>query len=307
MFKKSRIAFILVAIAMLSVLISACGSTDTGSGSSTPAATTAAAGPNCQNGSLTFDGSTALYPLAKAVANKYQDACSGATITPKESGSGTGLKAASDNTVQIGNSDIFADPTKYTGLVDHQVAIVVFSVVINAQVTGVTNLTSQQLTDIYTGKTTNWKTVGGPDLPIVTVSRAAGSGTRATFDKYVLGGATEQSGSSSLTASQSSDLSTAVKNTAGALGYVATFYAKQNGLTTIKIDGASDDDANVKDNSYKFWAIEHMYTKGTATGLAKAFIDYISGDSADVQAARQQNGFLALSFASSSAIAAHQA
>lgn len=302
MFKKARVVFLLVALAMLSALISACGSSSTAS-SSTP---TAAAGPNCQKGSISFDGSTALYPLAKAVANKYQDACTGATITPKQSGSSAGLKSASDGTVQIGNSDIFADATKYPGLVDHQVAAVVFSVVLNSKVTGVTNLTTQQIIDIYSGKTTNWKDVGGPDLGIVTVSRATGSGTRVTFDTYVLNGGTEATGSSNVIASQSSDLSKAVSDTAGSIGYVTTFYAKQNKLTTIKIDGVADDDANVKNNSYKFWNIEHMYTKGAATGLTQAFIDYISGNSDDVQSTRTSNGFLALSYLDPSATAAKQ-
>jgi phosphate transport system substrate-binding protein len=296
MSQKARVAFLLVVFAMLATLISACGS-DT-AGSSTPTA----AGPTCADGAMTFDGSTALFPLARDVANKYQDACSGATITAKSSGSGAGLKAVSDGTVQIGNSDIFADAKKYPGLVDHQVAVVVFSVVLNPQVTGVTNLTTQQLIAIYTGKTKNWKDVGGPDLPIVTVSRKAGSGTRATFGQYILGGAEEATGSSNIVADQSSDLSTSVKNTKGAIGYVGTFYAKQNSLTTIKIDGVTDEDANVKNNSYKFWNIEHMYTKGVATGLTKDFIDYMTSDSPDVVAARQKNGFLAISYMDKSAL-----
>src|SRR2546421_479544 len=183
MFKKSRIIFFLVTFAMLSALISACDS------SSSSAHTIA--GQNCQKGSITFDGSTALYPLANAVASKYQDACSEATITPKQSESSAGLKAANDGTVQIGNSDTFADAKTYPALIDHQVAAVVFSVVLNPQVTGVTNLSSQQLIDIYAGTTTNWKDIGGPDLGIVRISRSVGSGTRATFEQYVLNGGSE--------------------------------------------------------------------------------------------------------------------
>jgi phosphate transport system substrate-binding protein len=309
MFKRSRVAFLVVALVMLCALISACGGTTDNptptptSGSPTAAA---AAGPKCETGSVTFDGSTALYPLANDVAGIYQDACNGATITAKQSGSGAGLQAAVDGTAQIGNSDIFADATKYPGLVDHQVAVVVFSVVINPGVTGVTNLSTQQLIDIYSGKITNWKDVNGPDKAIVTVSRKAGSGTRVTFDQYVLNGGTEATGSGNLIADQSSDLSTAVKGTDGAIGYVGTFYAKKNGLTTIKIDGISDEDANVKNNSYKFWNIEHMYTKGEATGLAKAFIEYVAGDHDKVVASRQKNGFLALSFLDAAAKAAKQ-
>lgn len=300
-----------MAFAMLCALISACGETSSGSTTPTATGTTVAAGPNCVNGSITFDGSTALYPLANGVANAYQDACSGATITAKQSGSGAGLSAAAAGTVDIGNSDIFAGAST-PGLSDNQVAVVVFSVVLNGHVTGVTNLTHQQLIDIYTGKDTNWNQVGGPNLPIVTVSRSPGSGTRATFDQYILnGGSTtptnvEATGSSNLVASQSSDLSTDVKNTSGAIGYVASFYAKQNGLHTIQIDGVSDDSANVENNTYPLWNIEHMYTKGAATGLAKAFIDYVKGNAPEVVSARQANGFLALGDMQQSALTAKQ-
>jgi phosphate transport system substrate-binding protein len=308
MLKNLRLAIVLVALAMFSVFISACGGNgDTGSGGSTPAATSAPKQPVCVSGNITFDGSTALYPLANDVANKYQDACNGATITAKQSGSGTGMSGAANGTIQIGNSDVFADPAKTPGLVDHQVAVVVFSVILNADVTGVTNLTSQQITDIYTGKITNWKDVGGNDKQIVTVSRTPGSGTRVTFDQYVLqGGATEAGGSSNVTANTSGDVASTVKSTSGSIAYVATSYAKKNNLQTIKIDGFDDSDANVKTNTYKFWNVEHMYTKGEATGLAKAFIDYMASNASEVQALRVQDGFIALSDMQQSALAAKQ-
>ena len=69
---------------------------------------------------------------------------------------------------------------------------------VNKDVTagGVKNLTKQQLTDIFTGKITNWKEVGGADESIVLITRPESSGTRATFKKYALGGATEASNKS---------------------------------------------------------------------------------------------------------------
>ncbi len=309
MFKKSRIAILLVTAAMLSVMLAACGGdsgSSSGSGNATSTATAAAKGPTCANGNIAFDGSTALYPLANDVAGKYQDKCSGATITPKQSGSTAGLQAANDGTVAIGNSDIFADKTKFPDLQDNQVAVVVFSVILNKDVTGVTNLTSQQLADIYTGKVTNWKDVGGPDKQITTISRKPGSGTRVTFDTYVLNGATEKSDASTVTANSSSDVSTTIGNTSGALAYDTSFYAKKQNLTTIKIDGDDASDENVKINKYKFWNIEHMYTKGAPKELAKNFIDYMKSDDADVVASRKNNGFLGLSFMDKAALDAKQ-
>ncbi len=307
MFKKGRIAAILASLAMLGIIISACGSSNTSSstsGNSTQQGATQ--GPQCVNGSVTFDGSTALFPLANDVANAYTDKCNGAIITPKQSGSSAGLAAASNGSVTIGNSDIFADPAKYPGLVDHQVAVVVFSVVLNKDVTDVTNLTSQQITEIYTGKITNWKEVGGPNLPIVTIYRKPGSGTRVTFDTYVLNGATEKTDAASINGDSSGDVATVVAQTSGGIAYMATSYAQTKKLTAIKIDGVDNSDTNVKNNTYKFWNVEHMYTKGVVTGLPKVFIDYISSNSSEVVSARKKDGFLVLGDLTQAAITAKQ-
>jgi len=306
MFKKGRIAVILALLVALGIIISACGPSNSSSNSGNSTSQGATQGPQCANGSLTFDGSTALFPLANDVANAYTDKCNGATITPKQSGSSAGLVAASNGSVAIGNSDIFADPTKYPGLVDHQVAVVVFSVVLNKDVTDVTNLTSQQITNIYTGKIKNWKEVGGPNLPIVTIYRKPGSGTRVTFDTYVLNGATEKTDAASINGDSSGDVATVVSQTSGGIAYVATSYAQTKKLTTIKIDGVDDSEANAKNNTYKFWNVEHMYTKGNVTGLPKAFIDYIQSDDPEVVSARKKDGFLVLSDLTSAALSAKQ-
>jgi phosphate transport system substrate-binding protein len=251
-------------------------------------------------GTLQVTGSTALQPLAKAVATQYQSKCNGANITVGGGGSSTGLQHAQDGSSGIGNSDVFADKIRYPGLVDNQVAVVVFSVVINSKVTGVTNLTSAQLKAIYTGQVKNWQQLGGPNLQIVPVSRPAGSGTRLTFEQYILG--TKEALSGNPVAASSGEVAKTVQQTDGAVSYVATAYAKQNGLTTIKIDGVDDSNANVQNNSYKFWNIEHMYTKGDASGLAKAFIDYVKSPA--MTKIRQQQGFLDITTMSQAAIAA---
>ena len=277
MFKKLRVAFLLAAVVVLSALISACGASTGGTTSTTPTATLAKA--TCVSGTLQVTGSTALQPLVQDVANEYQKQCSGAKITVNGGGSGTGLKNVSEGSSDIGNSDVYANATKYPGLVDQQVAVVVFSVV---------------LKDIYTGVATNWKTFGGPDLPIVPVSRPAGSGTRVTFETYVLG--TKENlppGSNNPSASTSGEVATTVGQTDGAVSYVATDFAKKNNLDVVKLDGADDSDANVKNNTYKFWNVEHMYTKGQPSALAKALIDYIKSNA--TASIRQKDGFIDIS------------
>ncbi len=307
MSKQLRIAIILCAFAMLSVLISACGG-DTGGQAPTSAGSSATKAPassggstaTCATGTIQATGSTALQPLVKAVATDYQKKCSNANITIGGGGSSTGLKNAQDGSSAIGDSDIFADKAKYPDIVDNQVAVVVFSIVINSKVTGVTNLTSAQMKDIYTGKTKNWSALGGPNLPIVAVSRPAGSGTRVTFETFVLGA--KESITGNPVASSSGEVANTVNQTDGAVSYVASDFAKKNNLTVVKLDGNDDSDANVMNNTYKFWNIEHMYTKGAASGLAMSFIDFVKGP--DEAANRLQQGFLDISKMSADAITA---
>jgi len=301
MLKKGRVVFLLTALVMLSALISACGSSSTTSTSSTTLGTPGAY--NCEQGNLTAAGSTALEPLVSAVAKKYEAKCSGAKITVNLGGSGTGLANAENGSADIGNSDIFSK-TGQGDLVDHQVAVVVFDLIINSKVTGVTNLTTDQVKGIYSGKITNWKDLGGPDLGIVVVSRPTSSGTRATFQNYVLGTVETITGPSNLSTDSTGTVVKNVQQTDGAIGYAASGPVKQAGLTVLKIDNYDASVANVKTNSYKFWNIEHMYTKGQAKPLAQALIDYMASD--DGKAAAQSLDFLAISDVPDTALKTHQ-
>lgn len=304
MLKSWRVALFLLAAMSMSLVISACGGGSSGSGSSSAPTTLGTPGSyNCEQGQITASGSTALAPLVKAVATKYEAKCQGASITVNLGGSGTGLGQVFAGSVDIGNSDIFAKPAQ-TGLVDHQVAVVVFAVIVNSNV-GVKNLTTAQLQGIYSGKITNWNQVNGPNLKIVVVSRPASSGTRATFQQYVIGGPETISGPASLTTDSTSTVIQNVAQNPGSIGYAATGpVQKATGVTVVSIDGSAPTSDLVESNAYKFWGFEHMYTKGTPKPLAQALIDYIA--SSDGTQAAASLGFLPTSSISASAAAAHE-
>ena len=261
----------------------------TATASAAPATPTAAATINCVTGSITAAGSTALQPLISAAATNYGKACPGATVTVNGGGSGTGLSQVAQGAVQIGDSDVTAESKLATPdaakLVDHIVARQGWIVVTNLDVTGVTNLTTQQNIDIWTGKDKNWSAVGGPNLPIVLIFRPASSGTRSTFKKLVLGGATEATGGQTLTEDSNGAVTTAVTKTNGAVSVIGFAYyndpANKPLLNGVQLDGIDATVANMAGGTYKLAADGHMYTNGQPTGLTAAFLAYMMGP--DVQ------------------------
>ena len=152
-----------------------------------------------------------------------------------------------------------------------------FALVVNEDVT-VDNLTIEQIQDIFTGKVTNWKELGGSDLAINVVNRSKSSGTRATFKDTILKDKDEKEGLG-LTQDSTSAAKKTVKDTSGAISYVALSNlrndSEKEGLKLLKINGVDPTTENITSNKYPFWAYEYMITKGEPTGAVKAYIDYI--------------------------------
>lgn len=229
-----------------------------------------------QGESITAVGSSALQPLVETVAETYQSENPGKFINVQGGGSGTGLSQVQSGAVEIGNSDLFAEEKSgidASALIDHRVAVVGITPIVNKEV-GIDNISMEDLKKVFTGELTNWKQLGGKDQPIVILNRAAGSGTRATFEKWVLDGETA-------IRSQEQDSSGMVRqivaDTPGAISYVAFSYVSKD-VDTLKIDGVEPTDKNVTTNDWTIWAYEHMYTRKETSQLTKDFLAYILSD-----------------------------
>jgi phosphate transport system substrate-binding protein len=263
----------LAAAAMLSFSLAACGSTSDSTASST--ASTNASVDTSVSGSITAVGSTALQPLVEAAAEQYMGENPNVTITVQGGGSGQGLTQVSQGAVQIGNSDVEAADKNIddSNLTDNKVCVVGFAPVVNKEV-GVTDITSQELVDIFTGKITNWSELGGADQEIVVINRASGSGTRASFEKYALNGETPVSGQEQ---DSSGTVLKMVAETPGSISYLAFSYVDDT-VTALSIDGVEPTDENVTTGKWNIWSYEHMYTAKNADGATQAFIDYMNSD-----------------------------
>lgn len=253
---QSRAAAVLAALLILP--LTACG----GGGNSKSSA-----------GGIAVAGSTALLPLVKQAAVDYQTKHPDVKISVSGGGSLVGITQAAQKAVDIGDSDIEA--LNQPELVDHQVAVVTFAVVVNPKA-GVKNLTTQQLRGIFTGAVANFKQAGGADQQITVINRPRSSGTRAVFVKNILGGT--QPTESGLTQDSSGTVATMVAQTPGAISYVSTSYVHPGQMQAVSIDGVSPAAANVQSGKYKYWSYEHMFTNGQPSAQVADFINYVKTD-----------------------------
>lgn len=223
--------------------------------------------------SINAVGSSAMQPLVEAGGEQYSSLHTGKFINVQGGGSGTGLSQVQAGAVEIGNSDLFAEEKqgiKAKELVDHKVAVVGTVPIVNKEV-GLDNIKMSDLKKVFQGDVTNWKEVGGKNLPIVLINRASGSGSRYTFEQWVLDG---EESKQSQEQESTGMVRQIVSTTPGAISYVAFSYVTED-VHPLKIDQIEPTEENVKQNKWPIWSYEHMYTKGEPTGLTKEFLAFM--------------------------------
>jgi phosphate transport system substrate-binding protein len=240
-------------------------------------------------GKIVVNGSSALLPLTLQAANEFKKLNPKVKISASAAGSITGPQSVKKGIADIGAVDWDASTDvpgfkKFDGQVANKVAVIPFAAVVNTGVK-VDSLTTKQLQDIFSGKVTNWKDVGGSDGDIIVVNRAFGSGTRVNFQMKALAGSDFLSkGSKYKEVKSSGDMKTAIETTPNAIGYIDLVYVTSK-MKAVKVNGVAPSEANVINGTYKVWGFGYYMTKGQPTGAVKAFIEYIQG-------AKFQNGSL---------------
>ncbi len=255
---------ILISMLVLTMLFTACGQ----GGSQ-------ASGPAGPAGQISVAGSTTVQPLAEKLAESYSAANPQIQIDVQGGGTSVGVKSAGEGAVDVGTASrelAAEEKAQYPDLQVYEIALDGIAVVVNPDVP-VADLTKEQVRDIFSGKTTNWKELGGPDKPILVVSREEGSGTRGAFEELVMDKESPIVATAILQPSNGA-IRTTVSTTPDSIGYLSFGYL-DNTVRALKIGGVEATEANVVDKTYPISRPLLMLTRGEPTGAVKAWLDWI--------------------------------
>ena len=269
---------VIVFLLLLSILLISCGSSSTDTSSASPAQY------------IENKGSDTIVNLALAWAETYQAEFPDVRISVTGGGSGTGIAALINGTVDIANAsrkikdeELTEAQSKGVDPLEHIIARDAIAVIVNPE-NPVNELTLQQIADIYSGKITNWREVGGEDRPIVKLSRETNSGTHVYFLETVLRLGDKENktlfSTDTLLLPSSEGIIAEVRQNPNAIGYDGLGYvpddlkmiaiAKETGGTYVLPAIAT-----VNDKTYPIARDLYMYTNGEPTGAVKEYLDWI--------------------------------
>ena len=232
------------------------------------------------SGSVSTDGSTSMEEVIGALGEQFQ-ADTGVSVTYNPTGSGSGIEAVKNGSRDIGlSSRALKDEEKAAGLTETTVALDGIAIIVNAE-NPVTDLSIDQIAQIYTGAVTDWADMGGTAGTIAVIGRESGSGTRDGFESIT---GTEDACVLAQELSSTGAVIEAVRTTPGAIGYASLSAVEgQEGITVLTVDGVAPSEETVLDGSY---AIQRPFVFVTRTDealsdAAQAFFDFATSTDAN--------------------------
>ena len=250
------------------------------SSSVTPAGTSEAGTdtPAVLSGTVATDGSTSMEKVIGSLGEDFQNKNSGVAFTYNPTGSGSGITAVAEGNCDIGlSSRSLKDEEKEKGLQETVLALDGIAVVVNPG-NPVSDLTIEQIAEIYTGKITNWSEVGGADGEIVVIGREAGSGTRDGFESIT---GTKDACVLRQELTSTGDVIATVAGNENAIGYASLSSVKDN-VSAVMVNGVAASAETVLDGTY---AIQRPFVLVTRSGeelsdVVQAFMDYALSEEA---------------------------
>jgi len=228
--------------------------------------------------SIVIKGSTTVLPVVQAAVEAHMKANPGVQISVSGGGSGEGIKAIVDKTADIAMSSraIREEETKLAksrgvNPVGHVVAFDAIIPIVHPR-NKVSNLTIDQLSQIYQGNITNWKEVGGDDLRIVAISRDSSSGTFESWDHFVMKKAKVTPRAQMLASNGA--VATAVAKNRHAIAYVGIAYLNKN-VKALSVNGVKGTAEAALSKEYPLARELYVYTDGEPKGETAKFIAFL--------------------------------
>ncbi|CAD7772357.1 PBP superfamily domain protein [Candidatus Methanoperedenaceae archaeon GB37] len=225
---------------------------------------------------LQIAGSTTVLPIAEECARIFMEKHPGSRIDVAGGGSSHGIKSVADGTVDIGTASRNLKDSEreaHPELLPHAIARDGVAVIVHPS-NPITGLTMEELQQIYTGKITNWKDLGGDDAGIVVVSREEGSGTRDCFESTVMKPIDEEITQGAIIQDSNGKVRATVAGNRDAIGFLSLGYVNDQ-VKALTLNGVEPTVATVLNGEYPISRTLWMITKGEPDRDEKAFLDFV--------------------------------
>ena len=280
----------LLSLTLCAGLFAGCSNSGSGTPSAEPTQAPASVEPAQTSsepaklsGNVATDGSTSMEKIIGSLGEAFMEMNPDVNFTYNPTGSGTGIQAAIDGTCDIGLSSRALKDEEKASLTETIVALDGIAIIVNPA-NPVSDLSVEQIAQIYTGEITNWKDVGGDDLEISLIGREAGSGTRDGFETIT---GTKEACKYNQELTSTGDVITTVAGNPNAIGY-ASLSAVKDSVKALTVGGVAPSEETVLDGTYP---IQRPFVLATRTGealseAAQAFFDFAtSADANEIIAA----------------------
>jgi phosphate transport system substrate-binding protein len=227
-------------------------------------------GCNRERAGVSVVGSTSVQPFAEALAEEFMASHSTEKVFIQGGGSTAGIQAVLTGAAQVGMSSRKLEESEKT-LIAVPIIYDAIAVIVH-RTNPLENLSMDQIRNIYAGKITRWKEVGGKDRAITVVTREEGSGTRETFQNLVMGKNVEIS-LGALVQDSNGAIRQVVSDDPNAIGFISLGLVNER-VKALKMDGIEATVQNVRARRYRIVRPFLFVFKSSPQGVAKDFLDY---------------------------------
>ncbi|KZX15476.1 phosphate-binding protein PstS 1 precursor [Methanobrevibacter cuticularis] len=216
-------------------------------------------------------GSTSVQPVAEKLATEFMKNHPNIKVYVQGGGSGTGIRSAEQGIASIGMSSKELDENEKKNLTEIEIGKEGIVIAVNNK-NNISELTINQIKDIFNGKVTNWKDIGGNDLEIHIITREEGSGTRSAFESIVMGSTKIKS--DAIVQSSTEAVKQSVSSDPGAIGFVSFAHMSEE-VKALSVDNIYPTEETISNGEYELQRPFLFLIKGKSSGIVEEFLNWV--------------------------------